>query len=393
MDGAAEKKNKKGYIRVVLLAVVIVLSGRAVAGVKDNTIETALAEYGSISILEKASGIVVRNETVINSPISGYVTYIIKENIRVPVNTKVLEMKSGRIDDSSIERYNEINERLQALDQIGSLAQAALDDSVIRAGLYNISILIDQGNLAAVYREKERLSREISYNTAANTTQAEREELISEKEELESIIEGGIRAEFSPFSGIPVHTMDGYEGMFCPENMHEIIPSMVQPENIRKADLSKEIKAGEPVLKIVDNHEWYIVCDMSGEFAEGIKQGSRVSLELLGPENITVGARVKGLHEQEEGFRVVFASGDYFPGVYEKRTVDLNVVKEKHSGCMIPVEALIEKDGEYQVQVLEAEKIVNKRVRVKGNDGVNAVVESTGTGPELKIYDMIVIRR
>jgi hypothetical protein len=60
---------------------------------------------------------------------------------------------------------------------------------------------------------------------------------------------------------------------------------------------------------------------------------------------------------------------------------------------MIPVEALIEKDGEYQVQVLEAEKIVNKRVRVKGNDGVNAVVESTGTGPELKIYDMIVIRR
>jgi len=393
MDGAAEKKNKKGYIRVALLAVVIVLSARAVAGVKDNTIETALAEYGSISILEKTSGIVVRNETVINSPISGYVTYIIKENIRVPVNTKVMEIKSGRIDDSSIERYNEINGRLQALDQIGSLAQAAPDDSVIRAGLYNMSLLIDRGNLAAVYREKERLNREISYNVAVNTTQAEREELISEKEELESIIEGGIRAEFSPFSGIPVHTLDGYEEMFCPENMHEIVPSMVQPENVKKADLSKEVKAGEPVLKIVDNHEWYIVCDISREFAGGIKQGSRVSLEVLGPENIAVGARVKGIYEQEEGFRAVFASGDYFPGVYEKRTVDLNVVKEKHSGYMIPVEALVEKDGEYQVQVLEAEKIVDKRVRVKGNDGVKAVVESTGTGPELKIYDMIVIRR
>ncbi len=392
MEKPTKMKNKKGYIRIILLAALLMISVRAIAGIRSNALETALVEHGSISIYEKVSGIVVREERIIKAAISGYVTYIAKENIRVPVNEKLLEIKSDRIDASLTEEYNEINKRLQALEQMDNSIQAAVDDDTINTSLSSIGLLIDRGDLAAVYQEKERLNREISYSIAANTTQAEREELIREKERLDQMIEGGIKDELSPFSGVPVYSLDGYEEIFYPGNMQEIIPSKVQPESAKKIDLTKELTAGEPVLKIVDNHVWYLVCDVSEEFGEGLKQNSSISLEVLDGSSYTTGARVNSIHQQEGGYKVIFESGDFFPGLYEKRVVDLNVIKEKHSGYLIPLIALIEKDGEYEVEVVEAEKIINKKVIIKGEDGINAVVESADAGPELKVYDMVILR-
>jgi hypothetical protein len=71
--------------------------------------------------------------------------------------------------------------------------------------------LIDEGNLAMVYYEKERLAREMNYSLAANATQSEREELIRQKEEPGRNDRGSIKAEFAPFSGVPVYSLDGYE--------------------------------------------------------------------------------------------------------------------------------------------------------------------------------------
>lgn len=392
MDRPAKRKTRKGYIRIVLIVLILIFSIRAVAGVRSNTIETALVEHGSISLYQQASGVVVRTEKLVNSPITGYISNIADENIRLPANQRVLEVKSDKVDDSSLERYKQINDRLQALEQTDASIRAEVDEEVIKKGLKNIGLLIDQQNFSAVYQQKEKLNRDINYGIAANTTQSEREQLLKEKNRLDEIIEGGIREVVSPFPGIPVYSLDGYEEVLCPENVQEIVPSKVQPKSIKRVDLSGKVEAGLPVLKIVDNHVWYIVCEVSKEFAEGMEKGAKISLEVLGEEPRTIAARVYSIHEQDQGFRIVFNSGDFFPGLYQRRVIELNVIKAKHSGLLIPSAALHQRDGGYYVEVLDGEKVIIKEVSVKVDDGANAVVENSDTGSELKIYDMVIIR-
>lgn len=392
MKEREQRKKGKGYIRAAMLAVMTLILIKAVVGVGENAVETALVGYGDVKISESTAGVIVRKEWVIKAPISGSITYAAKENQRIPVGTKLLEMKKETINEELTGKYNEINQRLQALQSVdGSRAVPAEIEKSIKEGLEDIAFSLNEGNMAAVYSQKERLTREINISLAASTTRLEREELLRQKEELEDIIEGGIKAEFAPFSGVPVYTLDGYEELLYPENLEEIVPSRVAPAKAKNVDLSGKLEAGQPVMKMVANHVWYVVCSLSKGFAEGLEKGSVVSLEISEEQTHSVRAVVKNKVEQEEGPVVFFESKDYFPGLYEARNVEMTVVKGKYSGLVVPLSAIAEKDGEYLVEVLDADKTITKKVILKGHDGISAVVELTDIPPGIKLYDKVVL--
>ena len=156
-------------------------------------------------------------------------------------------------------------------------------------------------------------------------------------------------------------------------------------------DLSGELEAGQPVMKMVANHVWYAVCSLSEGFAERLEKGTVVYLEISKEQAHSVRAVVKNKIEQEEGPVVFFESKDYFPGLYEERNVEMTVVKGKYSGLVVPLSAITEKDGEYLVEVLDADKTITKKILLKGHDGINAVVEQTGNSPGIKLYDKVVL--
>jgi putative membrane fusion protein len=392
MKERGQRKKGKGYIRAAMLAVLTLVLAKAVVGVGENTVETALVGYGDVRISESTAGVIVRKEQVIKAPISGSIIYAAKENQRVPVGTKLLEMKKETINEELTGKYNEISQRLQALQSAdNSRAVPAEIERSIKEGLENIAFSLNEGNLAAAYSQKERLTREINISLAAGTTRSEREELLRQKEELDNILEGGIKAEFAPFSGVPVYPLDGYEELLHPENLEEIVPSKVAPVEAKKVDLSGQLEAGQPVMKMVANHEWYAVCSLSKSFAESLEKGSVVNLEISKEQTHSVRAVVKNKVEQEEGPVVFFESKDYFPGLYEERNVEMTVVKGKYSGLVVPLSAITEKDGEYLVEVLDADKTITKKVLLKGHDGISAVVEQTGSSQGIKLYDKVVL--
>ena len=329
--------------------------------------------YGDVRIAEKAAGIIVRDERVIKAPISGSITYAAKENQRIPVNTKLLEIKKETVDSELTGRYNEINEKLQALQSMDdqNAASAGLEESV-KEGLANIAFSLNEGNLAAAYSHKEKLTREISYRLAAGTTQSEREDLLREKEELDEIIEGGIKAEYAPFSGVPVYTLDGYEEILHPGSLEEIIPSRVTPVKAVEVDLSGALEAGQPVMKLVANHVWYAVCNLSEGFAEGLEQGSVVSLEISDRETYGVRAVVKNKTERDEGTVFVFESKDYFPGMYRARNVELTVVKvQRAGGALRPIEKNGVPGGSAGCGQYHCKKVIVKARRHQRSGGAN----------------------
>ncbi len=384
--------NRKGYIRFIILIMLAAMLIRIVIGVGNKAPDTALVGYGDIMIAEKALGVIVRDEKVINAPISGDVTYIVNENVRIPVNTKLFEIKDCKITSGLTEQYNKINERLEALQSLEDNRTFPVEiNETVNDILSNIVFLLDSGNLSTVYYEKERLTRQINYSLAATITQPEKGELIRKKDELDMIIEDGVKNEKAPFSGVPVYSLDGYEEILSPGNINEIIQLKDIRGKAKAIDLAKGVKAGEPVMKVVNNHLWYLICNLSEDFVTGLNQGSIVTLDIIGEESNSIRAKVDRINTQDKDIYVVFQSRDFFPGLYERRNVELMVVRGKYSGLIVPLSSIMKNDDGYAVEVLDADKTIAKKVTIKGHDGTNAVVEKTGSQPELKMYDKVIL--
>jgi putative membrane fusion protein len=378
--------KKKGYIRILMLVILLVFTVRSLIGIRDNAMQTALVEYGDIRSDERAKGLVVRNETVIRAPISGKISYIAPENIKVPVNTKLLEITEDRIDQKLINQYNDIIRQLEASDL--DIADRANDAIMNR--LANIADLIDRRNLMAVHREKEMLARELV--AANNGNSAGRGALIDEKKRLEELIAEGIADQKALFPGIPVHTVDGYEEVLHPGGIDKIDPSGIESRDPSKVDLKRRIEAGDPVLKLVDNYEWFIIVQLSKSFSDGLNIGSVVSVEAGGQQDeFSVKASVCSIQEQERHRIVALRITDYVPGMLDKRFIDISVVQNSVSGLVVPAKAVIDGKQGPEVMVLYEGRTIGKRINIKGTDGNRVVVDSSQSGSELKLYDKVII--
>lgn len=378
--------KKKGYIRILMLVILLVFTVRSLIGIRDNAMQTVLVEYGDIRSDERAKGLVVRNETVIRAPISGKISYIAPENIKVPVNTKLLEITEDRIDQKLINQYNDIIRQLEASDL--DIADRANDAIMNR--LANIADLIDRRNLMAVHREKEMLARELV--AANNGNSAGRGALIDEKKRLEELIAEGIADQKALFPGIPVHTVDGYEEVLHPGGIDKIDPSGIESRDPSKVDLKRRIEAGDPVLKLVDNYEWFIIVQLSKSFSDGLNIGSVVSVEAGGQQDeFSVKASVCSIQEQERHRIVALRITDYVPGMLDKRFIDISVVQNSVSGLVVPAKAVIDGKQGPEVMVLYEGRTIGKRINIKGTDGNRVVVDSSQSGSELKLYDKVII--
>lgn len=392
-DRPAKKTNKKrkGYIRIGIIIIMLILTVKAVLGIRSNAVETVLLEYGEVRITEQAGGVVVRIEEAVKAPISGKIAYIAPENVRVPVGTKVLEIRRDRVDDETLARYNEINQRIQALGGLDSEAPPADTSDDAMKYLSSIGRLIHEGSLLAVYYEKERLVRELSRSTALASSANELQQLLQEKDKIEKDMDGGVKAEYAQFPAVPVYAVDGYEDVLTAESIKEINPAELNPPDVTRIDLNKGVEAGDTVLKLIDNRKWYIVSRLSSGFGGDIKENKNVSIQFPGVDNVTVKGRVIGSKTTDEETIVYIEIKDYVPGIFEQRFVDIILIKERYSGFAVPQKTIIEKDGGTEIMVLQEGKVRSKKVAVKGSDGNNAIIESVQEGPALKLYDQVII--
>jgi putative membrane fusion protein len=391
MNNAKPVKRRKGYIRLAMLVLLLVFAVRSLAGIRSNALETVLVQYGEVKIEEETKGVIIRNERLIKAPISGKVSFIAQENVKVPVNAKLLEVRRDRIDEETIRRYNEINQKIEALNNMDSENAGVEVGRGIHQYLSNISYLILSGNLLPVYYEKERLTREISKSTALDSSGSNLDTLIQEKEKIEEVIEDGIKVEHAEFSGVPVYTLDGYEEVLTVEHLDEVDLSKLKPADSFRINIQDGVKAGEPVLKLVDNCKWHIATELTREFGENLKEGSRISVRFIDKEDATVDARIERLSDGNNGIVAFLEIKDYVPGMLEERFVNISVIRNRYRGYVIPVNAIAQKGDGAEVMVLQGGKIVAKKIVVKGSDGENAVVESGQEGYKLKLYDKVII--
>ena len=185
----------------------------------------------------------------------------------------------------------------------------------------------------------------------------------------------GLSEEYnSPISGVFSLTVDGYEDYFTPDKMDNIKRETVESLSYKSANLERSsVIEGEPIYKVSNDDNWYVLCWVDKETAESYSEGRAVSLEL--PEG-TVDASVHSVREDGDDYRVIFYLNVYYEAFCESRAVDMSIVTSDNEGLLVDNKCIVEKNGQQGVYVVDKNcDYVFTRISVISTDGEQSVIE------------------
>ena len=185
----------------------------------------------------------------------------------------------------------------------------------------------------------------------------------------------GLSEEYnSPISGVFSLTVDGYEDYFTPDKMDKIKRETVESLSYKSANLERSsVIEGEPIYKVSNDDNWYVLCWVDKETAESYSEGRAVSLEL--PEG-TVDASVHSVREDGDDYRVIFYLNVYYEAFCESRAVDMSIVTSDNEGLLVDNKCIVEKNGQQGVYVVDKNgDYVFTRISIISTDGEQSVIE------------------
>ena len=125
--------------------------------------------------------------------------------------------------------------------------------------------------------------------------------------------------------------------------------SKISEDNV--ADLKrKNIAEGEPVFRIVDRTEWYIVCFVPVEHLDRYEEGNDVTAEF---EDDSVEAEVYSVSKDKDGEhgRVILSVGNYYENYTKTRACPVSLVTYDEKGLLLENDSITEEDGQKGVYV------------------------------------------
>lgn len=156
--------------------------------------------------------------------------------------------------------------------------------------------------------------------------------------------------------------------------MDKIKRETVESLSYKSANLERSsVIEGEPIYKVSNDDNWYVLCWVDKETAESYSEGRAVSLEL--PEG-TVDASVHSVREDGDDYRVIFYLNVYYEAFCESRAVDMSIVTSDNEGLLVDNKCIVEKNGQQGVYVVDKNgDYVFTRISVISTDGEQSVIE------------------
>ena len=176
------------------------------------------------------------------------------------------------------------------------------------------------------------------------------------------------------FNGVTSYYIDGYENYFTPENMRELKYSGVSELEALPVNVVRDYaRKGEPLYKICDNREWYIVCWVDAGSISKYSPDKSVTIELpLGQ----VKASIADIIEDGNKWLIVFRTDRYYEDFARIRSASATVITSNYNGIIIRNESITVEDGVIGVHIKAKNgDFVFTPIKVITTDGDNSLVE------------------
>ena len=380
-----------GFFNVVKILALVAVFGYILFAVYSFTQKDVVnfyeVEEGSIVRENTYEGLILRDETVINSEADGYLNYYIQSGKKVAVGTPVY----------SVDESGSLNEYLRThADELQSFSDA--DISSIHKSLSDYTKQSSDVTFSKLYSLSDKLSAMVSEYKNISILSSMSDELRNAGISLSD--------HYANQTGLVSYVVDGYEDITL-EGIDESLfdKSSYQRSMINNGELTA---SGEPAYKLITSDKWQIVFRLNDSDIAYYSDRSSLRIDLIDSGITTNAAFETIIGEDGNSYGVLSLSG-YLNYYYEDRFIDFEIIESNVSGLKIPERSITEKDfyvipsefltedergnvGFYKEVVTESGNAsIFAITDIYNNDGEYCYIECTDTS-EIKPGDVIVLR-
>ncbi|MDI9242612.1 HlyD family efflux transporter periplasmic adaptor subunit [Fusibacillus kribbianus] len=279
---------------------------------------------GDIANTSYYTGVILREEMVINSDYSGYVNYYLREKQKAAVGNLVFTVD----ENGSMKEY---------LNQSSGDKSRLSDENLkeLKELLANFSSSYSDSRFSEVYDASAALSSRLMECINVNNLQE-----LSSFTELENSI--SFQKCYAKISGVVIYSIDGLEGLTA----EQVSADIFSQDNYQKTSLTggELISSGSAAYKVITDDSWSVVIPLSEEELSDYTDVKSVAVHFPGKDlDATAGfSIVRGRDGASYGkidltkYMIQFA-GDRF--------VEIEVKNSQAHGLKIPKTALVSKEA------------------------------------------------
>ena len=380
---------------IVLLAAVFII--HQVVSSVYTPVKTESAVYYTAVDGFKISGIIVRNEILVNSEKSGVMHFVTSDGNRVAKNgviANIYDSESASITVTEIENVKNKIADIKDILSYNDIDAANLDliNSRVTERVNELVLSVSTGNFSGVSASADKLLSAINRRQAAmgNTGDfsAQLELLNTQLTTLSSSLPSPTGKILATESGYFVSMTDGYEQVLTCQDL-----SLLTPEYLESA--SAKNYESSVVGKIVSDYEWYIAAQMSISESLNYKEGQSLKIITSVKSSPELAVTVKKINISETSGEavVLFACNEMNNELAAMRSGPMTVVKAEYNGLKVDRKALRVVESQKGVYVLSGMQISFVSVDILySNESYIICDKKNENNNVLKLYDSVVVK-
>ncbi len=344
-------------VSVLLFAAFLAYLGVYIIRSATDNIRTAPAVFVSLAENAVASGIVVRNESLIQSD-EKYLSVVAENGKAVSAGEPIAVIYSGEEALQRAAKIRELELKKQYISSVlsgESSAESISDrDSSIKDALISLSASAARHDTEALASASVSLSSLVIANSAINATEVDLNLVTAELESLKqsALSDTSEIAASSPglFSASP----DGYE-YITPDMLSDLTPSALTSLEESPQKLADNVRG-----KLASSFEWYFAAEVSQEDALRLNVGKTATLDFGRYCSNLLKTKVVSISPPEnETCAVVFKCTEATSEMLFVRRASAEIIFEAHEGLRVPKQAVMsDEKGSYVYTLtgMQAEK-------------------------------------
>ncbi|OPJ56879.1 HlyD family efflux transporter periplasmic adaptor subunit [Alkalithermobacter paradoxus] len=405
MEKKSKQRKKFRYNYILCLGILTYILVKVVSTISNSTIPVYTVDYGDIVKSMNKECIVIRDEKVIFSKLSGKIDYFVNEGDRLYMNEQIAQVYIKDLDPSVKEKLDTVNRRIEGIS-------ANKDEQMLRKDIEKI-----ENNINLLKRE---LKNKLIHGDIANT-QKIKEDLLylvdkksliwgeksfvgknlsnlkQEKKILEEKIESSVNTILAENAGVVSFSADGLEEILRLDTLEKLesdyLFSLKGNNNI--INKKGEVQVGDAIAKITNNHVWNIAVVLDDKEKDKLPEGRHVDI-IKG--DIQFSGRVIHLYEDNRGkYIAVIEITEQIDDFHKIRKEKFEIVYKKLTGIKIPKSAVVTEDDKKGVYIISqtGNAVFKELQSILGEDENNIILNyreiSTNNIDTVKLYDEIVL--
>ncbi len=302
---------------VIFVYIVVVV----VSYFRSDRIAPYEVTLGSLAVNNTYTGVIIRNETVVESEYSGYINYYAREGEKVANHSMVYTVdETGKINDLL---NNDSGDTVMLSDE--DMTELKDEISLFSSGFNPVNYLD---------------TYDFKYNIEGTVLKIANYKVLSSIDEYKSgEYADNVNFGYAPASGVVVYSVDGYEE-YAPEDMTK---ALLYNEAYEKKQFSSNdlISQGDPAYKIIDEEEWSMLVEIDEAKCKELEDEDYINVRFL-KNNYTSWGKISIL--RQDG--TIFLKLDFNNSMVTfatDRFLEVELISNSDQGLKIPNSSIVER--------------------------------------------------